>query len=593
MIPIEHIEVKTAAGKCAAFLSPKTDGLKECFSDTRLNGESTLEFLIPANSEKIVELTPECQIWTTERVYTLLKDEAVDTIRDKKNTLWSKFMAAERWAELDSEYPEPYITNDPLIPSPSDLAVIIVGGGSDLSGGLYAVGSAAHALYAVLDGSEWSIGTVDITGTHDLEMEKVSRLQLIKEIQNIWGGYLVWNSVNRTVSLRSENIWQNYTGFQIRYKKNLQHITRTQSNRLVTKLYPFGHEDLDIASVNGGVKYLTNNAFSPYEYIGIYKNQDIYNAQELKDKATAELALICRPRYRYSVKMVDLRTLPEYSHEDFTVGDMADVIDPDAAPDSPHIRIIRHKYNLFQPWKCDIELGDPQERFQEKIKAAFDTTGFVDTKFKGNGQISGYYIEDLTIEDAKIKNLSAEKIKADTVLVNIRMSVGSGDNIFKVDSNGIYLGDATFANAPFSVDMAGSLIAENATILGTFKTAQSGARIELTDNGIKSYITGTTEQGFFCEPSSIYAKFGMKYAGSELYSVNRLNDGSVSMETHNHWLLLSDGYNAWAYQDWTFEQDVQFNNDVLGVGTQLSYNSSTGVLKLLDSQGNELDSVTI
>lgn len=548
----KYLEIKTAAGQCAAFLSPQADGLKDCFIDTRLNEESRLEFLLPATSKKIQYLTPECQIWTPERVYTLLKDEAVDFVRDKKNSLWAKFMAVERWAELDSEYPEPYITNDPLTPNPSDLAVIIVGGGSDLSGGLYTVGSAAHALYAVLQDSGWTLGTCDVSGIHDLEMEKVSRLQLIKEIQNIWGGYLVWDSVNKTVSLRDPNVWQNYSGFQIRYKKNLQHITRTQSNRLVTKLYCFGHDDLDIASVNGGKKYLTNNSFSPGTYIGIYKNQDIYNAQELKEKATAELALNCRPRYMYSVKMVDLRTLPEYSHEDFSVGDMADVIDPDAAPDSPRIRIIRHKYNLFQPWKCDIELGDPQERFQEKLKAAFDTTGFVDTKFKGNGQISGYYIEDLTIEDAKIKNLSAEKIKANTVLVNVRMAVGSGDNIFKVDSNGIYLGDANFEDAPFSVDMAGSLIAENATILGIFKTGETGARVILNNNGITSYNSSNNLHGLQCNPSSIYPEISLYRNGSEIFTAKAMNDGSLGLEGKGRTIFYSNGYTVETVQDFDF-----------------------------------------
>lgn len=36
------------------------------------------------------------------------------------------------------------------------------------------------------------------------------------------------------------------------------------------------------------------------------------------------------------------------------------------------------------------------------------------------------------------------------------VSIGSGNNIFKADSNGIYLGNATFASAPFRVDMAGN-----------------------------------------------------------------------------------------------------------------------------------------
>jgi phage minor structural protein len=509
----KYIEVKTAAGQKAAFLSPKTDGLKECFADYRLNGESTLEFLLPATSGKIVELTPECQIWAGGRVYSLLRDEAVDTVRDENKKLWAKFMAPERWVELDSSYVEPYISNDPLIPTPSDLAVIIVGGGSDLSGGRYAVGSAAHALYAVLNGSGWTIGTVDVTGIHDLEMEKVSRLQLIKEIQNIWDGYLVWDSVNKTVSLRSGDNWQNYTGFQIRYKKNLQHITRTQSNKLVTKLYAFGHDDLDIASVNGGVKYLTNNSFSPRVHVGIYKNQDIYNAQELLEKATAELSLIYKPRYLYRTKMVDLRTLPEYSHEDFSVGDMADVIDPDVAPESPRVRIIRHKYNLFQPWKCEIEIGDPQERFIEQMKASFNTSDFVDTKYKGNGQMSGYSIEDLTIENAKIANATITSAKIKDLEVE--------------KLTGTYL--------------TGKYI----------RTAASGARIELKSNGISSYSSGSTLHGIVFDPASADADFKLYYGGDEYFKVKHYTDGIALLAYENYFMRYITASNeVWPLGDW-------------------------------------------
>jgi phage minor structural protein len=501
----KYIEIKNAAGNRAAFLSPKADGLKDVYVDNRLNGESTLEFLLPATSEKIAELTPECQIWAGGRVYTILRDEAVDIVRDENNKLWAKFMAVERWAELDTQYIEPYISNDPIIPIPNDLEVIIVSGGSDLSGGLYTVGSAAHALYAVLNGSGWSVGTVDVTsGVRDLQTEKISRLQLIKEIQNKWGGYLVWDSINKTVSLRDANTWQNYTGFQIRYKKNLQHITRTQSNKIVTKLYAFGHDGLlDIAAVNDGKKYITNYSYTSRTYVGIYRNQDVYYQNELLEKATAELALICRPRYLYKTKMVDLRTLPEYSHEDFAVGDMADVIDPDVAPESPRVRIIRHKYNLFQPWICEIEIGDPQERLIEKLKASFGTTGFVDGKYNGNGQSSGRSIEDLTIEDAKIKNLSADKIKANTLMANVNMVIGSGNNVFKASYLGIHLGHSDFALAPFSVDMYGNLYANSATIQGdisgstiTGSTFTAGTINVTTDvtvgNNLRLGIMGST-----------------------------------------------------------------------------------------------------
>jgi hypothetical protein len=452
----KYIEIKNSDGKTVAYLSPTADGLKDVYPDARLNGESTLEFLLPATSEKLVELTPECEILAGGRVFSLLKEDAIDFIRDESNKQWAKVMAVERWHDLDYEFPEPYICNDPTISNPADLTVIIVGGGTDLSGGRYDVGTAGHALYAVLDGSEWSIGTVDVEGIHDLEMEKTSRLGLIRAIQEIWGGYIVWDSVNKTVSLRSGDVWQPYNGFQIRYRKNLKHITRTQSNKIYTKIYPFGHDDLDIASVNGGKKYITNYSYTSRTYVGIYKNQDIYDAQELKDKATAELELNCRPRYNYKVKIADLRTLPEYAHEEFSLGDMADVIDPSAG--NVRIRILRHKYNLFQPWDCEIELGDPEERFIEDLKAAFDTSHFVGGIFNSRGYSSGQSIEDLTITDAKIKSLTADKITAGTIDAN-------KINVINLNANNITTGYLS-ANRIEAGSIGADKIATNELVVG-------------------------------------------------------------------------------------------------------------------------------
>ena len=52
----------------------------------------------------------------------------------------------------------------------------------------------------------------------------------------------------------------------------------------------------------------------------------------------------------------------------------------------------------------------------------------------------------------------------DLAFVGGAVSIGSSNDIFKADSNGIYLGNATFASAPFSVTMAGAMTATSATL---------------------------------------------------------------------------------------------------------------------------------
>lgn len=527
----EYIEVKSQDGGIEAYLLAR-DGVKDPTVDVRLNGESTLEFAIPSDAEKLKYITPESELEVGGRAYMLRKDNAIDLIRDDRNRLMAKVMAVERWKELEYSYIEPSISNDPGAKPPADLAVIIVGGGTNLSDNRFEVGTAAHALYAILKGSEWSLGVCDVEGIRDLESEKSDRLALIKQAQNIWGGYLTWDSVNRIVSLRDARKWQPYTGYQMRYRKNLKHITRTQSNRIVTKLYPFGHDDLDIALVNDGEKYITNHSYTNREYVGIYKNQDIYDQEELLEKAYAELELNCRPRYLYKIKAADTRALPEFVHEDFFVGDMVDIIDPDVAPDSPRPRLIRHKYNVFRPWQCELDVGDPQERLEEQLKASFNTTNFIDNKFTGDGKFSGHSLEDMTVVTDKIDNLAITTEKIDNLAITgakIQELAIVNSHIDNLTITGGKIANATISNAKIidleadkitagtievAIELKAAKITSSSTITGVVirTDVETTRRIELTTYGLTSYSDSTTRHGFSLD----------SYGALNLYNSNNL-----------------------------------------------------------------------
>ena len=63
------------------------------------------------------------------------------------------------------------------------------------------------------------------------------------------------------------------------------------------------------------------------------------------------------------------------------------------------------------------------------------------------------------------------------------ISIGTGNAIFKADTNGIYLGNATFASAPFSVSPAGALTATNASISGSINATGGTFTNSITVNG--------------------------------------------------------------------------------------------------------------
>lgn len=88
------------------------------------------------------------------------------------------------------------------------------------------------------------------------------------------------------------------------------------------------------------------------------------------------------------------------------------------------------------------------------------------------------------------------------------IAIGTGNNIFKADTNGIYLGNATFSNAPFKVDMYGKVTASNIEITGgSIKVGTNvtvGNNIVLTGGGNRSIVlSGTGSITFSQETDSI------------------------------------------------------------------------------------------
>lgn len=372
--PPSYIEIiNPANGGTVALLSPESDGLTECWITDEQNNSCTLEFQLPLTSnDKLQYLTDQYRIVADGKEFVILNPDAKDTARDgKKKT--QTVQAHESWILLSKKFQT--ISNDPQNPNPPWSAVIIVSGGSDLSGGRYPVGSAGHALYALLQGTGWTLDVVDVPGTFDLESEKTSVLANINQVQEKWGGILVWDSLNKKLSLRDEAIYQNYTGYQIRYAKNLKGITRSDDYDIVTRLYPFGESDLNIANVNGGLLYLDDNSYTNEVLEGIWHNQDIADQTQLKFAAEKQLAVMCRPRHSYKTEVLDLRTLPGYGHEIFKRDDMVDIVDEELGIDARN-RITRHRYNVFQPWLCEVDAGDPLEAIEAMVAQSIEMGKF-------------------------------------------------------------------------------------------------------------------------------------------------------------------------------------------------------------------------
>ena len=106
------------------------------------------------------------------------------------------------------------------------------------------------------------------------------------------------------------------------------------------------------------------------------------------------------------------------------------------------------------------------------------------------------------------------------------ITIGSGNNVFRADTQGIWAGNSSFNNAPFRVNMQGQLTAVNANVSGTI-TAISGRIGGWTIQNNALYSSTTTYPRVVIDPSNNEVTF---YASTTKYirigSINFYHGGS-------------------------------------------------------------------
>jgi len=346
------LEVKErATSRTVAFISPDPDGIKNCWIEENLNGQVTLKFILPMNSSKWEFIDDKYSIIADGHEFVLVGKEEE---RDDSGKLLSNVQFEESYIELGGIY-TPYITVEILR------------------------ADAFTVLTQLLAPTGWTVGTVDVLGTHDLETEKLSCLANLWEVQKIWGGYLKFNSLQKTVFLVVNPGIERPV--HIRYGKNLKSIKRETDTNIVNRLIPYGKDHLDIRSVNNNVIYVEDFTYIreklkllPTDPVpswaikeGNYDRQDIEDPQELKDAALKEVAKTSRPKVNYQVKMVDLRYVTGYEGEVFGVGDVVTIYDEEFLAIDVKQMVIKNRYNFFEREQAELEIGDPLENWAEKL----------------------------------------------------------------------------------------------------------------------------------------------------------------------------------------------------------------------------------
>lgn len=569
------------------------DGITNCYVDNRQNGESTLAFKFPVSSPKYQYVSfPEARFFADGREYVHIKpDDSISEQRGQDNSTVCEVNLVESFYLLKKRFITATNTTIGFDHIDKNMVVLVSGGteplvidGVEITNP-YTRGSAAYVLYALLYGSEWSVDAVDVEGTFDLETDKKTVYENIMAVVDLWGGILVWDSVARTVSLRGEGSYQPDSGFTIAYQRNEKTVMRRISNDLITRLYVYGKDNLNIASVNGGKEYIDKFDYTSTVYEGMLVNSDIDNPAALLLWGQQQIEKLHKPRITLSFQFVD-----NIAGDSFTVNDFV-TVDDIMFGIKYTARVISKRYSFFHPYDCSADVGDPQERYQVKMKTAIDSSTTLKNLVSRFGKVSTDNItlsgtnqtltSSLEQTDAAITasfevigvdgftRTGKTEFTVDGITVyggGIRIKNNSLVNVFYGDSSGnLYLtayiyaaggtvggfslssnaltagsgstavgistgtyafwaGSSTSSVAPFCVTNTGALYASNANISGT---------INATSGSFSGTITGGTINAAVSYLGTVYADKLVTSGGSALSYLSQIvaNLGTINAGT--------------------------------------------------------------
>lgn len=259
-------------------------------------------------------------------------------------------------------------------------------------GGTISAGATAHFV----SGNE--------IGVFNDETDAKDIFENIKLIQELWGGVIVFDSMNKVIHYRDEDKegtdFNTWNGFTIQRGKNIVALPSVYWNAdIITRLYPLGADKLNIALVNGGKRYVddfsyTNTVFEGYvEQPNIYDTLDDGGMLQLLYWAQREVSKVCRPRMtvKYENKVVDRRQIGGYEFDTFDLNSIVKAYYIDSETDqetSELLRIVNWEYDVWNPLlNTTIEVGDIHANVRDVFKLIYKKTEEMPV-FDAKGRIS-------------------------------------------------------------------------------------------------------------------------------------------------------------------------------------------------------------
>ena len=535
------------------------------------NAETTFSFSISQKNPKWEMIkNPENLYLVEDKMYsTNFEGCFTETISEDNSDLVS-VIAYERQKLLSRKFVRAWNSTTGFENIDTFMVVILSGGGLPLKNNdeevnsLHEKGTSGYVLDGLLYGTGWTTGTCDVEGTFDLETDQIDIYENILKVQEIWGGILVFDSLNKVVHHRDETKYLPYSGYEVKYQKNMQSLEKIHNNKIITKLCPLGEGGLNIKNVNDGSEWLTNFEYTDSVLEGIENNADITDQEQLKRWGERKLKDLCKPRKELTVQMVLLQKVPGYELETLDLNDIVDVINFQYSTETEQLRVVDFEYGLWDYSDAVIELSDITLDSTDIFKKNVQATNSINDGTLNSNRVVVYYkngesLTNVILQiDETIVNTKSELTKADDeIKASVEQVITDVDNL----NNEIVSQSKIISDLKVSVgEISGNVASVSNTV-----TELQGA-IGATQEEFQNFIDVTYEQ----QMNSIQAQID-----GQIQTYFEAYEPTLSNAPANEWITEDDKINHMG--------DLFYNSET-GLGYRFSYiNNSWSWIELKDT----------
>ena len=434
-------------GIIAVFNKDDEDTIIDPIINETQNSEAKLTFQVPAKSKKWKETyNPENLYLVDNKIFSANFSDCIERERNDENEDLITVIAYERQKLLEREYVRAWNSTTGFESIDEFMVVIVSNGNLALKNNDVLVptthekGTSGYVLDGLLYGTGWQTGTCDVQGVFDFETDMENIYDNILKVQEIWGGILVFDSLNKIIHHRDETRFLPYSGFEVKYTKNLQSSKYIGDNKIITALCPLGEGSLNIKSVNNNSVWLTNFSYTDTVLRSIENNDDIYEPAQLKRWGQRKLQELCKPRRELTMTTALLNSVKGYELEEVHLNDIVDVIDYEFVEDrTTQLRVIEYKHYIWSGADADLVIGDitldSTDIFKKNVKATnlinngtLDTSKVID--YYKNGQSlkrTLRQIDQVIVDTASELSEADDEIRASVTEVTTRVDTLNND----------------------------------------------------------------------------------------------------------------------------------------------------------------------